>query len=562
MRWMVVVLAGCGPDAGVCERGLDVDGDGVCDRERADWSADAWIEPGTDRANIYGLPDDALADVRDAGLQHAYVWPVDVSGLLLPYRPLAAMLADEPADPQAAAMASLARNVLGFGTLNEMSDWLGLARFPTDGSGPIPPPGQGPGDPIGMGVITRPEGEALTFSCATCHTAELFGRPVTGLTNRRARANEFFHLAKSFFPSIDPELFAAVTNATPGELALFERTQRNLPAAGAKLPAALGLDTSLAQVALSLSRREPDAWASRSPRYEAQPRPNALDTLVADSKPAVWWTLKHKTRWLSDASIRAGNPVFTNFLWNELGRATDLVELEAWLADNGQAVDELTVAVFATEAPRWVDWFGADSVDVAAARRGEDLFEAHCASCHGSYEKDWSDASDPTRTTRVLYHPQTPVFDVGTDPQRAEGMAYFADGLNGLAISEAMGTVVAVQSGYVPPPLEGIWARYPYLHNHAVPTLCALLSPESERPAEFWMGPSADASTDFDADCVGYPVGDAVPAAWKDVPDARFDTSIPGLSNRGHADFLVGPDGSWVLDEAGRADLIAFLKTL
>lgn len=560
-----LMLLACTPDddAPFCADGIDIDGDGVCDRETADWSAEARVEPGSHRGNIYNLPEDRLREVQNAGYQHTYVWPVDVSGLLLPYRPLEAFFSEEAAS--GGGLASAARNVFGFGTLPEMYDWLGLAPFPPPDAEGIyalqPPPGMSPGDPAGVGVISRPEGDALTFSCATCHTAELFGKTVMGLTNRRARANEFFHLATRFFPGIDPDLFASITNATDGELDLFERTQRNLPAAGAKPPEALGLDTSLAQVALSLSRREPDAWATRSPTYERDPRPNALQSFVADSKPAVWWTMKYKTRWLSDASIRTGNPVFTNFLWNELGRATDLHELEAWLRDNGEVIDELTVAVFATEAPRWVDFFGEDSLDLPAAQRGEALFNDHCASCHGTYEKDWS-SSDPSRTTRVVYHERTPVYDVGTDPQRAEGMQHFFDGLNRLAISEWMDTLVEVQPGYVPPPLDGIWARYPYLHNHSVPTLCHLLSPEDERPESFWMGPSNDPATDFTADCVGYPTGDAIPEPWKEVPDAFFDTTTPGLSNQGHTDFLTDASGDWVLDEGDRVDLIAFLKTL
>ena len=37
-------------------------------------------------------------------------------------------------------------------------------------------------------------------------------------------------------------------------------------------------------------------------------------------------------------------------------------------------------------------------------------------------------------------------------------------------------------------PLNGIWATPPYLHNASVPTLYALLSPVSERPARFTLG--------------------------------------------------------------------------
>lgn len=117
-------------------------------------------------------------------------------------------------------------------------------------------------------------------------------------------------------------------------------------------------------------------------------------------------------------------------------------------------------------------------------------------------------------------------------------------------------------AGYVPPPLDGIWARYPYLHNNSVPTLCDLLSPPEDRPTEFWQGPADDAETDFDADCVGYPVGDAVPAAWREDEDAHFDATLPGLSNAGHDQMLRDASGAWDLSEDDKLDLIEFLKTL
>ena len=559
------------PSGPVCEVGLDEDGDGICDRLAADWSRAAKLPESGSRADIYRLGA-ALPAVVTRGIGHSLDWPVEVSGMLLPWKSLATLFDDNASDDTTLALQAASRQFLGFGTLSEMYDWLGLARY--DGSAEVYPgvawpAGVATGRPLGVSQVQRPEGLAMSYSCATCHTAELFGRTVVGLTNRSARANEYFHAATRFFPSITDEMLVDAVNASEEELELFRRAQGSFGAIGVVLPQVLGLDTSLAQVALSLSRREADAYATRNPALEEEPRPNALATDVADSKPAVWWTLKYKTRWLCDGSIVSGNPVFTNFLWNELGRGTDLHELQAWLEENRHVVDELTAAVFAVEAPRWADFFGADSLDVEAAKRGQALFEATCSGCHGSYDKGWDaadaasrDAAALTATTRVRYHAQTPVLDVGTDPQRAAGMAAFADRLNDLAISQWMGTFVEVQTGYVPPPLNGIWARYPYLHNHAVPTLCDLLTPGAERPAVFWMGPSDDPETDFDATCVGFPTGAATPAIWMDEPTARFDTSLPGLSNRGHDAWLIDDDGKPRFGAAERADLIEFLKTL
>lgn len=572
--WLVVLLVGCAPvdEAPECAGGLDENDDGVCDHDVADWSADATVPAGTTRANVFNLADDDWARVRDEGLMEAMVWPVDVSGVLLPYNAMARLLDPDSTEPATVAMVATARNLLGWGSLPEMYDWVGLPPLPgPDATGifrvPLPE-GMAEGDAMGAGIVDTEFGPGLTFSCAACHASRFFGHTVVGLTNRRARANVFFHQGQDLFPGITDEFFQAAADADEGEMALFRRAKANLPAIGARDPQVIGLDTSLAQVALSLSRRNDDDYATRSPELEAEPRPNELDTLVVDSKPAVWWSVKYKTRWLSDGSVVAGNPIFTNFLWNEIGRGTDLHELETWLQDNQRMVDALTAAVFATPAPTWTDFFPADALDIEAAKRGEVTFNELCASCHGTYEKGWSadnaaelDAVALVATTRVVYHEQTPVYDVGTDGQRALGMRAFADGLNGLAISAWTGTQIELQDGYVPPPLEAIFSRYPYLHNNAVPSLCELLTPAAERAPEFWMGPTEDAATDFDPDCVGYPMGDATPESWK-TDEARFDTTQPGLRNTGHDAWLVDGAGQPVMDEAGRHDLIAYLKTL
>lgn len=554
-----------------CDVGLDTDDDGYCDRERADWSRDASVEPGTHRADIYQLGD-AHKVAATRGIRHTMVWPIDVSGLLLPWQPMLSIFDPETDDAAVLRLQDVAREQLGFGTTDEMYTWLGLARIDADGEawGGVEWPSESePGEYLGAGLIDTKWGEALTFSCATCHTAQFFGHTVVGLTNREAQANEFFHSATTFFPAIEPRFFRNLTGATEDELELFVRTQQNLESIGVVLPQARGLDTSLAQVGLSLSRRALDAYASRDPELEKRPRPNGLEAHIADSKPAVWWTLRYKTRWLADGSIVSGNPIFTNFLWNELGRGTDLLELEQWLDDNRDVVDELTVAAFASVAPRWEDIFPNQPIDLASAQRGEVLFNDVCSSCHGTYAKGWSDASvdasnvsELTRTTQVTYFERTPVMDVGTSPMRAQGMQYFADRLNELAISKHMETVVEVQAGYVPPPLDGVFARYPYLHNQSVPTLCDLLSPASERSAVFFIGPDVDPETDFDFDCVGLPIGDAIPSSWKDEPRREYDTTRPGLSNQGHDEWLLDESGQPRFDELERADLIEFLKTL
>lgn len=566
-------LLACAPEeaADGCAAGLDMDGDGICDREAADWSADATVPAGTNRANIYDLSAADLLVAQEAGLAHLSVWPVEGTRVLLPYEPMVSVFSD----PEAEAVRQLMDSLAGFSSEEGLYETMGLSRYPSDAGEPGSPywaplpDGFAVGDPMGAAVLETELGGGLTFSCATCHVGELFGRPVVGLMSRRPRPNALFHFAGTGLAQLSPEAFQELTGATDGETEMFEELLDALSHVGTAEPVTLGLDTSLAQVARSLARRTPDGIASFDPFLAENPAPTALDEQVADSKPMVWWTMKYKTRWLADASIVEGNPVLTNFLWNELGRGADLESLAAWLEspEGARVVDELTVAVFASEAPRWTDYFPADSIDESLAQEGEALFTARCAGCHGTYEKGWStpdaeglSATERLATVSVTYAPQTVTVDVGTDPQRAQGMVALED-LNRLDISAWMQTTVEAGVGYVPPPLDGIWARYPYLHNNAVPTLCDLLTPPSERATLFVQGPADDPETDFDADCVGYPTGDAIPESWLGDEEATYTVGGPGQSSAGHDQMLYDGD-TLVIGDAERAALIAFLKTL
>jgi len=77
------------------------------------------------------------------------------------------------------------------------------------------------------------------------------------------------------------------------------------------------------------------------------------------------------------------------------------------------------------------------------------------------------------------------------------------------------------------PPLIGLAATAPYLHDGSVPTLRALLDPPARRPVTFPLG------------AAGF----------------VFDTRLPGNGNQGH-------DFGTALTDAEKADLVAFLRSL
>ncbi len=537
-----------------------------------DWSEGALV-PAAGRPNPYGLPEDVLPSAVERGRLHALQYPVTATEVLIPYRPIDGMLRSPFSLPLKAIFLTAIRWAGNLGSANDLFQWLGMQPYPLEsdtGVYKVPyPGGKRPTYPMGATLTTRDGALGFTISCAACHAGSLFGKRVLGLTTRFPRANRLFHQARWLTQAVPAPLFQATLFTTSSERRLYSRARSALRYVDSKLPQALGLDTSLAHTALSLARRAPDELASKEPRFASRPDPEPLATEPSESKPAVWWNLKYKNRWLSDGSLVSGNPIYTNFLWNEIGRGVDLPKLESWLDANGKVVEELTAAVFATEAPRFTDFFPADQFDLEAAKRGQKLFENHCVRCHGSYRKAWEQtgsaslsAADRLKTVEVSYHESTPVFDVGTDPYRAKGMSSLAKRLNPLGLSRRKGILVVPQEGYVPPPLVGVWARWPYFHNNSAPSLCAVLTRGEERPKTYFAGEAIDPKTDFDSGCNGYPLADTTPAAWKRDGEKYFDSKKRGLGNGGHDEGIFLTNGQELLSPDQKLDVIRFLQTL
>ena len=109
--------------------------------------------------------------------------------------------------------------------------------------------------------------------------------------------------------------------------------------------------------------------------------------------------------------------------------------------------------------------------------------------------------------------------------------------------------------GYIAPPLDGVWATAPYLHNGSVPTLAALM--DTRRRPDYWRFDGE--RPDYDPVAVGWKhqaLDHGKPGAMSwDERNSIYDTRLPGYSNAGH-DF--GDDFS----PEERLALLEYLKTL
>lgn len=122
------------------------------------------------------------------------------------------------------------------------------------------------------------------------------------------------------------------------------------------------------------------------------------------------------------------------------------------------------------------------AIDGDKSAQGAEVYEEHCASCHGVNGRDFAGE---------YVGKVTPIAEIGTDRARFDNYTF--------DLSVNQNTLYAEYGderfqnfrktdGYANMPLDGVWLRAPYLHNGSVPTLWDLLAPPAERPAAFLRG--------------------------------------------------------------------------
>ena len=114
--------------------------------------------------------------------------------------------------------------------------------------------------------------------------------------------------------------------------------------------------------------------------------------------------------------------------------------------------------------------------------------------------------------------------------------------------------------GYFAPRLEGIWARFPYLHNASVPSILDLLNHPLKRPQLFSLK-DAGKEYRFDPKSLGL-TKVSVKTLSRQLQKRRrprwiYNTRLIGQSNQGH--YFKSFEK---LTETHKRDLIEYLKTL
>ena len=170
-------------------------------------------------------------------------------------------------------------------------------------------------------------------------------------------------------------------------------------------------------------------------------------------------------------------------------------------------------------------------IDKALAQRGADVYKTNCAACH-----------EPGGANFGKVMPE-----VGTDRHRVDSFTQeLVDKFHTVRFGNILFTAYRKTDGYVATFVDGAWARAPYLHHGAVPTMWDLLQPAANRAKVFHRGYNV-----YDPKTLGYISSGAEAEKY----GFRYDTSIPGNSSAGH-------EYGTTLSDSDKWALIEYLKTL
>lgn len=366
-----------------------------------------------------------------------------------------------------------------------------------------PAPYPNDGLPMGLRRGNAADGAktGLQIDCMVCHGGSIGGKSYVGLGNTTLDLTALLYdLTRADGRRLPPSLFHLNTargTANAGMISALLLSLRNADLSERRLPLPLGANL---------------------PELDVPP----------------WWNLRRKATMYYDGRTDARS-VRTNmqFLLGEKS-LEELKALEPVFRDIQAYLKSLT-------PPKY-----PFSIDVANAARGKMIFEKTCSRCHGTYGPG---GSYPSRIVELKV--------IGTDPARALGLSdRLVAHYNTTWFAEHHPSDPEMV-GYQAPPLDGIWATAPYLHNGSIPTLSVLLK-SSERPVKFRRPPSTDFAH-YDPVQVGWKFENIPSEISPALPpqEARYyyDTRRFGLGNGGHT---FGDS----LQDHERSALIEYLKTL
>lgn len=369
-------------------------------------------------------------------------------------------------------------------------------------------------------ITTSNNTRAVGANCLNCHASYLNNEFVMGLgnsdfdfsTDQSSNVNLLDLLMKSNYSLTSPEYKAFIP---------YERGIQAI--SPLTITETRGVNPADKYAAILASHRNPIdlTWRENDPW--------GITKEVIPTDVPAWWLLKKKNTMFYTG---VGTGDFARIMM-----ASSLVSLQD--STQARSIDKQfpDVLAYIKSLPSPIY---KGTIDQQKASEGKALYEVNCSRCHGS-------SNNKNDYPNLLVSLES----IGTDPALASTNYAYPQLLdwynNSWFGKEPYAAKLIAKKGYIAPPLDGIWATAPYLHNGSIPTLEDVLN-SSQRP-KIWK--RAFISTDYDTKKVGWNY--STPLTKTD--NQTYDTSIKGYGNQGH---FYGDK----LSVSERTALIEYLKSL
>jgi mono/diheme cytochrome c family protein len=401
--------------------------------------------------------------------------------------------------------------------------------------------------PYSLTAFTAADGaEVVNANCLLCHGGHIDGKLVIGLGN----ATRDFTSGLGGGPVGGvPSAVLDLLGLSAEEKSNFEKMLRTANVVGPEtVMRTIGNNPAEALTAVLVAHHDRDtlAW-SDEPLQDVVIKDESgapIADAVLTSDPPPWWRA-HKKNALFYNGMARGDHRGTMALASSV--CVDSLEEAARVDD---LFKDIQAYIASLRAPIY-----SRNVDEELAAKGAKLFARDCQGCHGSYAADPLDDANDDYPNLIL-----PLDVIGTDPAVANAGVVHAPELVEWYNGSFYGSVTPIVPddpfpGYVAPPLDGVWATAPYLHNGSVPTVELVLNSKA-RPM-YWKRVDFD-SANLDEESLGFPwvTVDSPQAAQPEAERALvYDTTYFSQSNAGHTfgDHLTA---------AERRSVIEYLKTL
>lgn len=373
-------------------------------------------------------------------------------------------------------------------------------------------------------VLAENGTKVVAPNCLSCHSAKINNEYIIGLGNHSMDLT--FNRA-----SLEPILTRGITQIygeNSAEFEAYQQFRKSIIAIGSKtITATLGANSAnkIAEVLVAHRDKNTLVW-SDTPYIDIE------EDVIPSDVPALW-LLKKKNAAFYTALSRG------DFVKSFIGAGMLTLNDVEKAKEIDQKMPDVLAYFESLEAPKY-----PFSIDNNLANQGKALFNNSCSSCHGNYDNQPSYPNVLVGLNTIKTDPELSNRNTrDTDYNR-----YFYDWFNtGYFGTEPNNLVLKAEGGYIAPPLDGIWATAPYLHNGSVPTLMDLLD-STNRP-KMWSRTFSD--TDYDPKKVGWNY--AIETTKRG--NRTYDSSLKGYGNGGHT---FGDK----FTEQERLAVLEYLKTL